>query len=157
MLNTINNTKQCDALKNELFTCCVKNTPRFTLAGNEYLGKCISVYDGDTVTVAFKPFHKDGNIDPGGIYKYSIRLTGIDTPEIRTKNENEKKEAIAIRDILRGKILNKFVIIKCGGFDKYGRLLGDIYNEDQSIHYNSWLIEQGYAYKYDGGTKRTYS
>lgn len=138
-------------LKKELDKCTTKNTTYFNFEEKEFLGKCISVYDGDTITVAIKPFKNDK------IYKYSIRLSGIDTPEIRTKNLNEKKKAIEIRDLLRDKILDKFVIIKCGKFDKYGRLLGDIYTEDKSIHLNKWLIDNGYAYKYDGGTKITYN
>jgi len=145
-----------ELLKSDLDTCTTKNTPFFTFACKEFLCKCISVYDGDTITVAFKPFSNVENTNVGSIYKYNIRLAGIDTPEIRTKNPDEKKRAIVIRDKLREKILNKFVFIKCGKFDKYGRLLGDVYDEKKTEHINKWLIDNGFAYAYDGGTKQEF-
>lgn len=137
-----------EQLKKELVLCTYKNTPRFTFEGKEYLGKCIGVYDGDTITIAIKPFTNDK------IYKYSVRLAGIDTPEIRTKNPREKKRAIEVRDLLREKILNKLIIIKCGLFDKYGRLLGHIYNKNKTENINKWLIYNDLAYVYNGGTKK---
>ena len=142
--------KHHDKLKKDLENCTTKNTNAFSFNEKEFLGKCISVYDGDTITIAIKPFETEE------IYKYNIRLSGIDTPEIRTKNLDEKKKGLEIRDLLREKILNKFIIIKCGKFDKYGRLLGDIYTEDKSIHINQLLIDNGYAYEYNGGTKKQY-
>lgn len=156
-MSYLDNTLQTNTiqLKKDLADCDKKNTQFFTFDGNEYLAKCISVYDGDTITVAFKPFNCT-KCD-GRVYKYNIRLSGIDTPEIRTSNQDEKKKALEIRDLLREKILNKFIIINCGKFDKYGRLLGYVYNEDKSVCYNNWLIDQGFAYVYDGGTKKTFS
>lgn len=137
----------------ELQHCTRENTSEFTFENKEFICKCISVYDGDTITVAFKPFGEK-------IYRYNIRLLGIDTPEIRTKNLSEKAMGIKVRDILRKKILNKIISLKCGKFDKYGRLLGEVYindtnskNNNKSI--NQWLIDEGMAYVYDGGTKRT--
>lgn len=144
-------------LKSELENCTTANTPLFTFDGKEFLCKCINVYDGDTVTVAFRPFYnEETKIGDKTIYKYNIRLSGIDTPEIRTKNLDEKRKGIEIRDLLRKKILNKFITIRCGNFDKYGRLLGDIYDEN-TIHINQWLIDNGHAYGYDGGTKQIFS
>jgi micrococcal nuclease len=137
-----------DLLKTDLKDCTTKNTKRFTFDGSRFLCKCIKVYDGDTITVAFKPFQINNDEN---IYKYSIRLSGIDTPEIRTKNIDEKKKAIEIRDILKEKILNKFIYIQCGKFDKYGRLLGYVFYDD--ININEWLVNEGFANKYDGGTK----
>ena len=67
------------------------------------VGKVIKVYDGDSITVAAKPYEKYP------IYRFSVRLSGIDTPELRTKHENEKKHAIIARDALSQKILNKIV------------------------------------------------
>jgi micrococcal nuclease len=139
-------------LKTDLKDCTTKNTKRFTFDGSKFLCKCIKVYDGDTITVAFKPFQIDNNEN---IYKYSIRLSGIDTPEIRTKNIDEKKKAIEIRDILKEKILNKFIYIQCGNFDKYGRLLAYIFYDD--ININEWLITEGFANKYDGGKKKEFT
>ena len=56
-----------------------------------------------------------------------------------------------MRDCLREKILNKIVTIECKDFDKYGRLLVEIFYED--ININNWLIENNYAKKYYGGKK----
>ena len=63
-----------------LLKCTIDNTKYYTLDGDEYVCKCIKVYDGDTITVAFIP---KGLKD---FYKYTIRLNGIDSPEIKSKN-----------------------------------------------------------------------
>jgi micrococcal nuclease len=139
-----------DKLKSELEKCTTKNTPRFSFDCQEFLCKCVKVYDGDTITVVFKPFPSSDNI-----YKYNVRLLGIDTPEIKSKNLDEKQKAIEIRDLLQKKILNKFVMIQCGSFDKYGRLLANVYDED-TLHINKWLVDEGYANTYYGGTKQEF-
>jgi micrococcal nuclease len=142
-----------------LTNCNKKNTPYFSFAGS-YLCKCVSVYDGDTITVVFNPFTSTNNI-----YKFKIRLAGIDTPELRTKDPNEKKRGIMIRDFLREMILDKLIHIDCEGFDKYGRILAYIhilnntpndnkYSVENSI--NQLLITKKYAYAYDGGTKQKF-
>ena len=79
------------------------------------------------------------------------RLYGVDTTEIRTKDLEEKEFAIETRDALRDRILHQEVQIKCYEFDKYGRLLGTIIKDDVNI--NEWIIEEGYAKPYFGGTK----
>lgn len=98
-------------------------------------------------------------------YKWNCRLTGIDTPELRTRNKKEKKLRYIVRDKLREKILNKVICYKCGEFDKYGRLLVELFliesdnlkqtggrlNYKKSI--NNWLVENKYAFRYDGGKK----
>lgn len=129
--------------KESLFNCTAKNTPYFSFNGETFQCKCVSVYDGDTVTVIFDTF--------GQFFKHRIRLSGIDTPEIRTKNENEKKLGFEVRDFLREKILDKIITIKCGDFDKYGRLLGDLFLD--GVNLNKLLVEKKYAYNYDGGAK----
>jgi len=142
-----------EQLKKELKDCTLKNTEYFSFAGKRFLCKCIKVYDGDTITVAFKPFKENGD---ESIYKYSIRLSGIDTPEMRTKNPNEKKKAIEVRDLLREKILDSFVYIECDEFDKYGRLMCCIFDED-NININKWLVDNGMANEYDGGIKKYFN
>lgn len=124
-------------------TDCTK-VPKFSLKDKKYDAKIVSVYDGDTVNAVFE--------FSGELYKWSCRLDGIDTPEIRTSNPKEKEFAIKVRDILRNKILDKIVKLECKEFDKYGRLLVDIYYKDEYI--NNWLIDNNYAYKYDGGSKK---
>lgn len=124
----------------------LKNTHELSFDGQTKEAKVLSVYDGDTVRVAFEL--------EGTMYKWNCRLSGIDTPELRTKNLQEKKFGYEVRDHLRAKIMNKVVTLKCGEFGKYGRLLIEIFIDDQSV--NKWLIDNKYAFEYDGGTKKTW-
>ena len=85
-------------------------------------GRVIKVYDGDSITVAARiPELKNDTI-----YKFSIRLNRIDTPELRTNNSIEKEYAIKIRDILSERIMNKMVNLKVIKTDKYGRYLAEV-------------------------------
>lgn len=111
-------------------------------------GQVIKVYDGDTITIATRlPFNESP------LYRLSVRLNGIDTPEIKGKDvsEEEKAAAVVTRDFVSSLILHKYVKLENIQNEKYGRVLADVYLDD--IHLNSVLIEQGYAVKYDGGTK----
>lgn len=124
----------------------MEDAPMLSFEGKKIKAKVVSVYDGDTIKVIF-PL-KDT------FYKWNCRLTGIDTPELRTRNINEKNYGYEVRDILREKILNKIVYLECGDFDKYGRLLTEVFLNDNNISVNEWLIENKYAFAYDGGTKQ---
>ena len=126
-----------------------ENIPNFNLDGIELNAIVCSIYDGDTITAIF-PFPETKRN-----YKWKCRLSGIDTPEIKTKNEKEKCKGKEIRDILRSKILNKEVKLKCGKMDKYGRILVNIYYENICI--NDWLLENNYAQLYNGGTKKQWN
>jgi len=90
----------------------------------------------------------------GVLYKWNCRLSGVDTPEIRTRNEREKKYGYIVRDKLREQILDQVVNVECGELDKYGRLLVTVYKGEQDM--NRWLIDNDYAFAYDGGTKRSW-
>jgi micrococcal nuclease len=109
-------------------------------------GICVKVYDGDTITLASYLPYKDSLL-----YRFSVRLNGIDTPEIKGKTEDEKKMAVITRNVMREKILHKHVRLENVKLEKYGRLLADVYCDN--IHLNNWLIHNRYAVKYDGGTK----
>ena len=119
----------------------------FSLNGRKCEGKVVSVYDGDTVKLVFPLTEQE----PDRLYKWNCRLINVDTPEIRTRNLREKEFGKAVRDLLREKILNKVITVHCQDFDKYGRLLVELFTEDKSV--NEWLIENNYAKRYDGGTK----
>lgn len=130
-------------------------TPKFTLEGKILEGKVVSVYDGDTVNIVL-PLNSDSkDVSDMKLCKFSCRLSGIDTPELRTRNEEEKKFGYEVRDKLREKVLNKVVSVQCEEFDKYGRLLVIILITENNLilNVNNWLIENGYAKIYDGGTK----
>jgi endonuclease YncB( thermonuclease family) len=111
-------------------------------------GRVIKVYDADTITIASKlPF------DDSPMYRLSVRLNGIDTPEIKGKgvSDEEKEAAKNARDFVSNLILNKFIRLENIENEKYGRILADVYVGD--VHINKLLLEEKYAVKYDGGTK----
>lgn len=109
--------------------------------------KVIKVYDGDTVTVAAK-LHESFPVN-----RFSVRLSGIDTPELRSNHENEKKRAIIAKTFLQDKILNQTVFLENITTEKYGRLLATIIHNDVNI--NLAMIENNYAVPYSGGKKET--
>lgn len=124
-----------------------KNIPKFSLNGETKTAKITSVYDGDTVKACFNLGEQ--------FYIWNCRISGVDTPELRTKNKLEKKHGYLARDELRKLILNKVVTLHCGDFDKYGRLLVNIELSD-GTNISKWLTENGYAFEYDGGTKQSW-
>lgn len=112
-------------------------------------GRVIKVYDADTITIASKlPY------DASPMYRLSVRLNGIDAPEIKGKDvsDEEKESAKVARDFVSNLVFNKFVRLENIQSEKYGRILADVFVGD--IHINELLIKQRYAVKYDGGTKK---
>ena len=116
--------------------------------------KIDKVLDGDTIDVT---------IDLGfDLYKKErVRVAGVDTPEKRTRNLEEKALGIdatnwlkkELKDVLDG---DDELIVRTelhGGVGKYGRLLGWLYVGDEELSLNEQMITQGYAHAYDGGTK----
>lgn len=122
----------------------------FSFRGKTFLAKCVSVYDGDTITVKF--FYRRELIT------YKLRLMGIDTPELRSYNELEKNLSQKIKKIVNDLLLNKIIKIKCYEFDKYGRILGDIYvyTSQKEICLNEYLLSNKLAVPYDGKTKKDF-
>ena len=109
-------------------------------------GEVIKVYDGDTITIATRlPY------DASPLYRFSVRLRGIDCPEIKGKTEEERTEAVKARDALEKLILHQEVVLKNLGMEKYGRILADVYFEE--IHLNQWLLDNHYSVPYYGGKK----
>ena len=109
-------------------------------------GKVVKVYDGDTITIAAKL----PNVD-SPVYRFSVRLLGIDSAEIKGKTFAEKEIAVRARDALHKLIFGKIVHLKKISTEKYGRILADVYLGD--IHINQWMLDNNYAIPYDGGTK----
>jgi len=110
-------------------------------------GKVIKVYDGDTITIAARfPGAK------GPIYRFNVRLNGIDSPEIKGGTPHEKELAIKSRDALSLVIMGKIVDLKNVSTEKYGRVLADVYLGN--VNMCEWMLENGHAVKYDGGTKK---
>lgn len=117
-----------------------------------YIAEVISVYDGDTFTC---------NVDLGfKTYKrVKVRLLGIDTPEIRTRDLEEKKRGYESKEWLSNKILGKKILLHTSEKGKFGRWLGYIWNvEEQNTveenSYNNQIIKEGFAKPYFGGKRK---
>lgn len=94
------------------------HTPRFSLTGLR-LCKVTSVYDGDTVTVVLRVDDR--------LCKFNVRLFGIDTPELRSRSEEERACAVECREQMRSWAQDRVLWLRCHEqHDKYGRLLGTI-------------------------------
>jgi micrococcal nuclease len=115
-----------------------------------YVKKVEGIVDGDTIDVL---------IDLGFdiLFASRVRLAGIDTPESRTKDLSEKKLGLEAKEYLKYKLKDaKSVKIKTEKMDsseKYGRILGWIFIDDQTISINDQMITDGYAWGYLGDTK----
>ena len=113
------------------------------------------VLDGDTIDVL---------IDLGfDLYKKErVRIAGVDTPEKRTRDLEEKALGIDATNWLKDKLEGAIngdddLVIRTelvGGVGKYGRLLGWLYIGDAELSLNEQMIDEGYAWSYDGGTKQ---
>ena len=113
------------------------------------------VVDGDTIDVT---------IDLGfDLYKKErVRVAGVDTPEKRTRNLEEKALGLDATAWLKAKLEETIkgdeeLLIRTelkGGTGKYGRLLGWLYVGDDTVSLNEQMITEGYAWSYDGGTKQ---
>ena len=167
-----NNTSQkiMDLLKN------IKSSDilEFSLNGLKTSGKIVEIYDGDTCKIVL--------LNNNVLQKFNCRINGIDTPEMKPplnkpNREIEIKNAYRCRNRLIQLSTNtstsvntdvdsdvkkvsldtntKLVHVECLEFDKYGRLLVNIYDNEtpKSLSYNDMLVNEGFAKKYNGGTK----
>lgn len=151
----------------------LRTTKALTLEGLDALARVVSIHDGDTLT-AVVPFM-------GGYYKYSVRVKGVDTCELRSLAPRNRLLAVKARDRLgmlvysggqcaqdAGTLLEvtndmldrdvKLVRLACGPFDKYGRLLAEVLSPNPlsaSVSYGEVLVAERLAYRYDGGKKLT--
>ena len=117
--------------------------------------KINKVVDGDTIDVT---------IDLGFdlLKKERVRIAGVDTPEKRTRNLEEKALGIDATEWLKARLNDTIkgddeLLIRTelvGGVGKYGRLLGWLYIGESSISINEQMITEGYAWEYDGGKKQ---
>ena len=166
------------SFKNKFKESTYDKTPKFNQVFNNKLliGRVIDIYDGDTITCVIDLY--------GNNLSVNIRLGDIDTCEMKSKNEKAKNLAYRARkriyqlitktndtdkyditlDTLRKDVRNLLeldiylVNILCGELDKYGRLLGWIFDItdktcDKNNSYNHILIREKLAYEYQGNTK----
>lgn len=108
-------------------------------------GYVMDVYDGDTFTIAV--WH-------AGIRqwtRYSVRIKGIDCPEMRTKNANERTVALQAKALVESLILKKRVILQNAAREKFGRVLADVFIEGTSVGHE--LLRRRLAVEYHGDAK----
>ena len=121
---------------------------------NFRVGEINRVVDGDTIDVTI-----DLGFDLNK--KERVRVAGVDTPEKRTRDLEEKALGIDATNWLKEKLEGAIdgeddLVIRTelvGGMGKYGRLLGWLYIGDSTVSLNEQMIDEGYAWCYDGGTK----
>lgn len=111
--------------------------------------RCVSYvrnYDGDTVTFNIKDLH------PLFGEKINVRLFGVDTPEIRTKDKCEKEKGRVAKKLVNNLLKNaKRIDLENVKRDKYFRILADIKFDEKDLR--EILIKNGLAYAYFGDTK----
>jgi endonuclease YncB( thermonuclease family) len=145
------------------------DTPIFTMNGMKTFARVVNVIDGDTLSLVIPLFDK--------YFKFSVRIYGIDTCEVHSNDVEIKDKGLKakyrvvemlskkdIKDVLcisRKQIIELFntnisiVWIECLDFDKYGRLLGNVFFDNKTKNIADILISEKLAYRYDGGTKLT--
>jgi endonuclease YncB( thermonuclease family) len=148
--------------------------PEFSLCGQVLTGKIVEMYDADTCKIVLPLFN--------GLCKFTCRLNGIDTPEMKPRKDKVNREAEIINakkarneflrlvcpdskcclnidskkeDIIKELTVNKHLVtVKCLEFDKYGRLLVEITPKDGTEGtVNDLLVKANLAVPYNGGTK----
>lgn len=148
------------------------STPEFSLNNTKTLARVVSIYDGDTMTVVL-PLQAT-------YYKFSVRLAGIDTCEMKSKNTKNKELAYRARNrlfhLVTGRTIDApapdswkrkqvdealeaevyLVWLHCLEFDKYGRLLANAYQSAEApLSFSDTLVAERLAYTYQGDTKLT--
>lgn len=135
----------------------------FTVTGTK-TARVVGMHDGDTMNCVFE--------FGGAYYKFPVRMNGIDTPEMTSKDPILKHRALSARNRLFSLVTDRpqstlawtkkdfdkyfednytTVILECKGLDKYGRVLADV----GSPTFSSILVKEGHAYVYTGQTKMT--
>jgi micrococcal nuclease len=115
-----------------------------------YVKKVTKVVDGDTIDV---------DIDLGFDISFSsrVRLAGIDTPESRTTDKAEKALGLEAKAYLKHAIEGATSVVikteKMDSSEKYGRILGWVYVDGNTVSLNDMMINDGYAWGYLGDTK----
>jgi len=131
----------------------LKNASRvddFSFNGLVCVAKIVDIYDGDTLRAVFR----DGN---GKLIQYKIRLIGYDSAEMKPLKSDPNRVAIKdkakkAKEALSSKV-NDLVIMKCGNFDKYGRILAYLYTKSGE-NINQWMMDNHHGIPYDGKTKK---
>lgn len=147
-------TTSSSGVSSTLSNATLINTPKYSLEtyGKRAPVRVLDVYDGDTIVVAMEVSNK--------VSAFRVRLAHIDSPELKPALHVPDRTAIiaraeAARDYLASIIIGHIVWIDILGFEKYGRLLADIYTtETGSTSVNEKMVADGFAVAYEGGSKQ---
>lgn len=152
-----------DPLIDKLNSCSTETVHKFSFStdGQRVACKVISVYDGDTLSVAM-PLEPKRADSP--VYSFKVRLAGIDTPEMKPSLTEPNRELVIslakrAKRFLEEETLGKIMYIEISGEDKYGRLLGTLFRDTQSYEeksINQEMIKGNYALPYDGTEKKSF-
>ncbi len=138
------------------------NTPAFSFSGQKMRARVIDIYDGDTLSVVMPV--------SSTFYKFQVRLNGIDTSELKSKGALKDKavrarslvlqllgvpehfnERKASQQYLDANVV--LVTLECFDFEKYGRILANVYPAGSEEHLSAALLRMGLAVPYTGGSK----
>lgn len=140
--------------RRQLARATLDNTPAFAIPQTPVWARIVDVYDGDSLTAAFK-LH-------GRMYSWTVRVFGIDTPELKIStlfpaSERERKRALGyeVADYVRSLLLGNTVCLCPRGRGKYGRLLCTVQftHEGRETDLRDHLVSRGMARVYMGGKK----
>ncbi len=107
--------------------------------------RVVSVYDGDTLTVDAEPW-------PGLTARTSVRVAGVDTPEIRGKCQSEKDLAVRARDFVRGTVGAQVQLTNVRLGKYAGRVVADVWVNEQKL--SDLLIAENLGRPYHGGRRK---
>ena len=114
----------------------------------EYKATVTRVIDGDTIDV---DIHLGFDVV---LSKQRIRLYGIDTPESRTRNKEEKIRGLLSKEYVKSNCyVGSTIRLQSKERGKFGRILGIIYKDGDELSINDRMIEEGFAVPYTGGNK----
>jgi len=133
-----------------LIISCLLLAPVTTWADPAITGpisaKVTKIIDGDT-------FRIEAYLWPGLEAKASVRVNGVDTPEIRGKCEAEKQKAREAREFVKGLILGEVVYLENVKYGKYaGRVVADV-KLNGGDNLAEKIIQQGLGREYHGGAR----
>jgi micrococcal nuclease len=112
---------------------------------DENLVRIVKVYDGDTLTVLCSM--------RGELCQFSVRVKGVDCPEMRGRGAREKEAAVAAKEVVEKLCLGRICTLVTHGTDKYGRLIAEVELPDGQGDLTTYLLSHGLARSYAGDAR----
>ncbi len=139
-----------------LLTIKEEDVPYFSFKGRTFLAKPVNVYDGDTFSIIFE-FGAGSGVE---LMKYRCRCYGYDTAEMKPRldlagRDAEVAKAKAAKARLIELLGQGLVRVECLDFDKYGRILVNVWNQVDPRSLNDIMVSEGHGKPYFGGTKES--